>query len=309
MLISGGLDSILAALVLERAGVRVKGVCFSTPFFGSARALRQASRNGIDCVDIDITHEHLAVLRKPHYGYGKNMNPCIDCHILMVAKAVSLLPSMGAHFVATGEVLGERPMSQNRNALDLVALRSGAGKLLLRPLSARLLDLTLPETEGWIKRDDLLAISGRSRKPQMELAAELGVVEYENPAGGCLLTDPGFSARLRELMDATPAFEPNDIELLKTGRHFRSGRVKVVIGRDEPENERLSELARGDDRLFRESARPGPTALLRPYGDVIDGDVLAETARLLGEYGKGKQPLAPAEIEQVARMLAAPSVA
>ena len=199
VLLSGGLDSVLAVELLRRCGLDVTGITFTTPFFGSAKAEKAADMLGIELLVADITSIHMKILKEPRFGYGRNLNPCIDCHTLMVKVAFEAMPEAGADFVATGEVLGERPKSQNRQALELVARFSGAEDLLLRPLSAKLLPETRPETEGWVERDCLLDLSGRSRKRQMELAEEWGIEEYETPAGGCLLTDAGFSARLHAL--------------------------------------------------------------------------------------------------------------
>lgn len=281
---------MLAAKLLMHCGINVMGINFRTPFFGGDRAKRYTERAGIDCREADITDPHLAMLQAPRYGYGRNMNPCIDCHILMVAEAYARMESWGADFLATGEVLGERPMSQNRPALDLVAKRSGAEGYLLRPLSAKLLEPTIPEQMGWVLRESLLDISGRGRRRQMELASQWGIHDYQTPAGGCLLTDKIFSERFKDLMEMEPGFISADIELLKKGRHFKSGAVKIVVGRNSRENDSLESLARPGDVLMWESAQPGPTALLRSYGDAVASIALEEAARLVGLYGKSKEP-------------------
>ncbi len=302
VLISGGLDSVLAAKLLMRCGINVMGITFSTPFFSGEKAKRSAERAGIDCRVVDMTVPHLRMLQAPRYGYGKNMNPCIDCHILMVAEARARMEEWGADFLATGEVLGERPMSQNRTSLDLVAKRSGAEGYLLRPLSARLLEVTVPEQLGWVAREDLLDISGRGRRRQMELATAWRIAEYQTPAGGCLLTDKIFSERLRELADMAGELRPADIELLKYGRHFRCAAVKVVIGRNHRENEALEKLASAGDVMMWESAVAGPTALLRAFAGDVSEEARTEAARLLGLYGKSKMPgvLSAMHIESVA---------
>lgn len=302
-LFSGGLDSMLAVELLRRCGVEVKGITFVTPFFGSLAAERAAAAMDLELEVVDITMRHLEILKHPRYGYGKNMNPCIDCHALMVRVALERLEELGADFLATGEVLGERPKSQNRQALDLVARHSGAGDLLLRPLSARLLPETRPEREGWVNRECLLDLSGRSRRRQMELAEEWGIGEYESPAGGCLLTDAGFSARLRELMARVPGFDEADAELLKVGRHRWAGRTLIVLGRRHEENLRLVELALPEDVLLKERDVPGPTALLRAYprGASPNRRELGEAARLLGIYGKKKRPLKESDLVEVPR--------
>lgn len=302
-LFSGGLDSMLAAELLRRCGVEVTAVTFTTPFFGSGAAEKAADALGLELVVADITDRHLEVLKNPRYGYGRNMNPCIDCHALMVRAAMERLEELGTDFVATGEVLGERPKSQNRQALELVARHSGAGELLLRPLSARLLPETKPEREGWVERERLLDLSGRSRRRQMELAEEWGIGEYESPAGGCLLTDAGFSSRLRELMLRVPGFDGADAELIKLGRQSWQGSTLIVLGRRHAENLRLLELALPSDLLLREKDVPGPLALLRafPRGASPNRREIGEAARLLGIYGKQKKPLKPQDLVEVPR--------
>ncbi len=301
VLFSGGLDSVLAAELLRRLGVEVVGITFTTPFFGSEAAKRAARQLELPLLVVDITDRHLGVVRNPRFGYGKNLNPCIDCHALMVRVALEKLEDLGAHFLATGEVLGERPKSQNRRALGLVAEISGARDLLLRPLSAKLLPPTRPEILGWVERSKLMDIKGRSRKRQMQLAEEWGIREYQTPAGGCLLTDPGFSRRLKDLMEAKKDFDAGDVELVKVGRQFWIRGNLLVLGRRHDENERLWELCRPGDRLFKEKDRPGPTALWRPVapGMELGQDDLEEIARLLGIYGKKKEPLSLHEMVEV----------
>jgi hypothetical protein len=302
VLMSGGLDSVLAVELLRRCRVEVTGITFTTPFFESAKAEKAAGDLGVEQLVVDITGPHLEMLKNPRYGYGKNLNPCIDCHALMVRVALEHLDESGCDFVATGEVLGERPKSQNRQALELVGRSSGAGDLLLRPLSAKLLPETKPEREGWVKRECLLDLSGRSRRRQMELAEEWGIEEYESPAGGCLLTDAAFSARLRELMARVPGFDGADAGLAKAGRHAWAGSTLIVLGRRHEENLRLMELALPTDLLLREKDIAGPVALLRAYprGASPNKKDIKEAARLLGIYGKGKKPLQPDMLAEVA---------
>lgn len=294
---------MLAAELLRRCGVDVVPVAFVTPFFGSGVAAKAAAELGLELQVVDISARHLEMLKSPRYGYGRSMNPCIDCHALMVQVALERLEDSEAHFVATGEVLGERPKSQNRQALDLVARHSGAGDLLLRPLSAKLLPETRPEREGWVDRACLLDLSGRSRRRQMDLAQEWGIEEYQTPAGGCLLTDASFGGRLRELMARVPGFDGGDAEAIREGRVFWAGSTLIVLGRRHQENVRLIGLALPSDLLLREAEVPGPTALLRAYprGASPNKKDLKEAARLLGIYGKGKKPLRPDQVVEVAR--------
>jgi tRNA-uridine 2-sulfurtransferase len=260
---SGGLDSMLAAALVRAQKVEVQALFFETPFFSSGKAKQSADHLDLPIKVIDITERHLKVVQSPRHGYGANMNPCIDCHSLMFRIAGEMLEEEGASFVISGEVLGQRPMSQNKGALDLVARESGLGSLLLRPLSAKHLAPSEPETEGWVKRDLLLDLKGRSRKPQMELATKLNIHEYPSPAGGCLLTEKAFSRRLRHLLNLFPSPEIFQIELLKFGRHFRLGQgTKLVVGRNKDENQRLFSLAAKKAVTLKPISVPGPTAVL-----------------------------------------------
>ncbi|MCK4272394.1 tRNA 4-thiouridine(8) synthase ThiI, partial [bacterium] len=250
-LFSGGLDSILAVKVLQEQGIGIIGVTFTTPFFGAGRASEAARQLGMDHRILDITTEHLEMVRHPKNGYGRNMNPCIDCHAMMFRKAGEFMEREGADFLFSGEVLGERPMSQNRGSLVRVARESGYEPVILRPLSARLLPETLPEREGKVDRERLLDLQGRGRKRQMELAAFYGIQDYPAPAGGCLLTDPIFSRRLRDLFQHSDSVTVQDLELLKVGRHLRlDDGFKMVVGRNQSENKRLGELCAPDDLLL-----------------------------------------------------------
>jgi tRNA U34 2-thiouridine synthase MnmA/TrmU len=268
-LLSGGLDSILAVKVLQEQGIYVECVCFVTPFFGPEKAHLANRQLNIPLHVVDITDAHLAMLKAPRYGFGKNMNPCIDCHGLMLREAGALMDKCGAQFLFTGEVLGERPMSQNRNALRSVEKLAGLQGRILRPLSAQLLPETTPEKDGSVNRSRLLAIEGRSRKPQMELAQKYGIKEFPEPAGGCLLTDPGYSRRLRDLMQRGDDLSRRNLELLKVGRHllFENG-TKIIIGRNERENERIERLRQpGDVVIVMANDMPGPTILIPGGGD------------------------------------------
>jgi tRNA U34 2-thiouridine synthase MnmA/TrmU len=212
---------------------------------------------------MDISGEHLQLVRNPRYGYGKNMNPCIDCHILMLKRAGQLLERESFDFIFTGEVLGQRPMSQNKQVLGMVARDSGYEGLILRPLSAKLLPETIPEREGKVDRGMLLDIRGRSRKSQLELAKRYGIGDFPDPAGGCVLTDPGFSRRLRDLLAHQDEVQIRDIDLLRVGRHFRLDEsTKVIVGRRKEENERILELAEERDAIIRVMDYPGPIALI-----------------------------------------------
>ena len=262
-LFSGGLDSILAVRVLTDQDIEVLGVTFVTPFFGSERAEATSKMLNIPLRIVDISEEHLAMVKAPPHGYGKTMNPCIDCHALMLKRAGEIMEAEGYDFLFTGEVLNERPMSQNRKALEVVAAASGYPDVIVRPLSAQLLKETKVEREGLVDRCRLLALSGRTRKPQIALAQAFGISDYPTPAGGCLLTEKQFSLRLRDLFDHNADSDVRDVSFLTLGRHFRlDARTKLVCGRNRDENLQLESLAGPDDLLLSAQDVPGPTAVL-----------------------------------------------
>ncbi|MDD2679330.1 MAG: tRNA 4-thiouridine(8) synthase ThiI [Candidatus Omnitrophica bacterium] len=271
-LISGGLDSILAARIVKEQGVDVLPLNFKIPFCqrkseaAAVADVKTLAKNGLgkDLKTIDLGAGFLELVLEPRYGFGANMNPCIDCKILMLRKAKGLLGPFGAQFIVTGEVLGQRPMSQHRKALEIIEKESGLEGLLLRPLCAGLLPETLPEKEGWVKRQGLFKFSGRERRPQMDLADKFNIKNYPNASGGCLLTDINFSRRLKDLM-AHRQLSIENVELLKIGRHFRlSEQAKLIVGRNEGENKELEGRASNSDYLFMpDEALAGPTCLGR----------------------------------------------
>jgi tRNA-specific 2-thiouridylase len=261
-LLSGGLDSMLAARIILDQGIQVVGVSFVTPFFGPEKAMRAAEQLKIPLKILDITQVHWDMLKSPRYGYGKGMNPCIDCHALMVRKAGEWLEEIQADFLFTGEVLGQRPFSQTKPSLRAVEKASGHPDRILRPLSALLLKETQAEQEGLVDRSLLLDISGRSRKRQMALAEGYGLHDYPPPAGGCLLTDPIFSIRLKELFSQSLDPPLREVELLKTGRHFRlDSKIKVIVGRNQKENEFIEKWLNPEDGWARVKDYPGPLAV------------------------------------------------
>jgi tRNA-uridine 2-sulfurtransferase len=267
-LLSGGLDSILAARVIKEQGIEVAGLCFVTPFFGPDSARKAAGQLGISLIEHDFTDEYFVMMKNPRYGFGGNMNPCIDCHGLMLRTAHGLLEKHGASFLVTGEVLGERPMSQSRPGLNSVLKLAADRDLVLRPLSAKLLEPTRPEREGWVDREKLYDLSGRGRKRQTDLAASFGIKDYPQPAGGCLLTEPNYSARLKELI-LHEGLVRKDVELLAAGRHFRPAQnLKLAVGRNMADNEALLKLAGKDDLVIRPGHQTkGPVGLLRGLPD------------------------------------------
>jgi tRNA-specific 2-thiouridylase len=266
-LLSGGLDSILAIKVLQDQGIHVTAVSFITPFFGSAKAKKASEILGVELRIVDITDIHLNVVRSPKHGYGNGMNPCIDCHALMFHTAGKLMETENADFLFSGEVLGERPMSQNMRSLMIVSEESGYEDYIVRPLSAKLLPETLPEKQGKVDREQLLRLNGRSRKPQIELAKHYGITEYAQPAGGCLLTDPAYSHRLKEMMENEPDYDKRDIELLSMGRHFRlETGEKIIVGRNQNDNERLLAIKNDDDVVLDIEDYPAPIVMIPKGG-------------------------------------------
>lgn len=291
VLLSGGLDSILAAKIVQRQGIEVIPLHCQTPF-GHRSNNNSYQRDKLEsCVHRNLNaglmrmvlkEEFLEVIRAPRHGFGSNMNPCIDCKILMLSKTKEIMEKCGAAFVVTGEVLGQRPMSQYRRALETIASKSGLAGLVVRPLCARLLPETIPEQKGWISREQLLAFNGRNRKPQFALAKELGIVEFSQPAGGCLLTDPVFSRRLKDLIKHH-GLTGGDVDLLKTGRHFRLGlKSKLIVGRNEQEDSALTVLAaEGDYLFFPDENTAGPTSLGRGS---FDADLIQLCCRITASY-------------------------
>jgi tRNA-specific 2-thiouridylase len=284
-LTSGGLDSILSALVLMDQRIEVAWINFETPFFGSDKAREAARMTGIPLTVKNITGVYMEMLRNPNCGYGANMNPCLDCHALMFQIAGSIMKKEGFDFLFSGEVVGQRPMSQTKQSLRYVEKNSGFDGYILRPLSAKLLPLTIPEELRLVDRERLLSISGRGRKEQIKLAEAFGVTKYPAPAGGCLLTDSGFCKRLKDLFDHQDDCQEQDLELLKYGRHFRlREKHKVIVGRTKDDNKRISSLADPcKDIKLRMTDMPGPIVLI-PYG--APEEIVHEAATLCAAHSK-----------------------
>jgi tRNA-uridine 2-sulfurtransferase len=266
-LLSGGLDSIIAAKLIQNQGIEVEVIIFASPFFNQKKedsiAIKAAKANNIPFKVIDLGLDYLNIVKSPKHGYGKNLNPCIDCKILMLKKAKEYMEKTKADFVFTGEVLGQRPKSQHRQALDTISEESGLKDRLLRPLSAKFLPETYPEKEGIIDRNKLLDISGRQRKKQIELARELKIKDFSSPAGGCLLTEQGYCSKLKDLIENTKKPKINDIQLLKIGRHFRYDKNKIIVGKNKEENETILKLKNSSDIIFEAKDYVGPTTILQ----------------------------------------------
>jgi tRNA-specific 2-thiouridylase len=303
-LISGGLDSMLATKVIMDQGIHVEGINFFTGFCveGHTHAIRKQDANkqkrnnalwvaeqlGIKLHIVDVIEPYKDVLLNPKHGYGANMNPCLDCKGFMVQKAYEWIQAHDFDFIITGEVMGQRPMSQRRDTMPIVQRESGAGDRLLRPLCAKKLPPTLPEREGWVDREQLFDFHGRGRKPQMALAQHFGITEYAQPAGGCcFLTDAAYSQKLVDLWQARGErdYELDDIMLLKVGRHIRpKPHFKVIISREEGENRFLEGYRKQFTSLYP-SSHAGPLALIDGRPDEED---LQLAARLVARYSKGR---------------------
>ena len=271
-LISGGLDSTLAATLTKSLGVELVALNTVSPFClcnhrsssGCLHGANQVAKElGIKLISVNVAQEFLEIVKNPRHGYGSGMNPCIDCRILLFEKAKIAMHQEGASFVITGEVLGQRPMSQKLNTMRLIEKEAGLEGFVVRPLSAGLLEPTIPEKERWLDRGKLLSLNGRSRKEQFALAREFGINDYPCPSGGCLLIDPEFSKRLKDLL-LYGELNLSEVALLKVGRHFRlSPEAKLVVGRDELENGKLVHMALDNDYLIQPLKIAGPTALAR----------------------------------------------
>jgi tRNA U34 2-thiouridine synthase MnmA/TrmU len=307
VLLSGGLDSTLAACLAKELGLEL--IAFNTVspfclcnhrsdsgcFHGAASVAKQL---GLKFVSQDVSEELLEIIKAPPHGYGSNMNPCIDCRILLFKKAALVMRQEGASFVITGEVLGQRPMSQKFFTMALIEKEAGLKGLVVRPLSAKKLEETIPEKEGWVARDKLLAIAGRGRREQIYLANSFGINDYPCPSGGCLLTDPNFSKRVRDLITHNELTLQN-AKLLKVGRHFRLAKTtKLIVGRNEEENQRLISFATPGDLLF---APPddiaGPTALGR---GMFDTALIELASALVVHYCDRVSPQGPFPVHYTA---------
>ena len=285
-MISGGLDSILAAKLIKDQGIDVIGICFKSYFFNENSAIKMAKQIDIPLKVVDFSKEHFQIVKEPKFGYGKNMNPCIDCHSLMMNYAGKLLEELNADFIITGEVLNQRPMSQNRSALDIVKKHSGFGDKILRPLCAKNLSPTKMELDGLVERENLLDISGRTRKTQMELAEKWGIKEYPSPAGGCKLTEPNYSRRLKELLEYIKEPTYKDLELLRYGRHFRvSPNAKIISTRTKEEGDNIKNYLDEKDVVFFAADYNG--SMIVVIGEPNKEDI-EFAARVTGRYCKGK---------------------
>lgn len=293
-LCSGGLDSILSAMLLQDQGIEITWISFETPFFSSESAKKASIQTNIPLITLDITKEYMEMMKNPKAGFGKNMNPCMDCHTLMFSMAGKILEEKNFNFIFSGEVLGQRPKSQNRNSLRYVEKNSGYQGLILRPLSAKLLPETIVEQNGMVDRTKLLNISGRSRKIQMQMARKYGIKEYPSPAGGCLLTDKIFSKKLKDLMDNKKDMDKNELYLLSHGRHFRlDSKTKVIVGRSEKDNNNLIKYFNTDkDVLLKHAVMAGPDV-------IVSGNLNLENIQTAAMICAGYTKSKPGEIADI----------
>ena len=281
-LFSGGLDSLLSVLWMKKLGYEVIPVFFESYFFGPEKAAMIAKSAGLELRIENISAQLLAVIKNPRYGFGKNLNPCIDCHSLMFREAGRLMEQEGMDFLISGEVLGQRPMSQRMDAMNAVKKYSGYGDYIIRPLSQKLLPETLPIIEGWVKKEELLDIQGRSRQRQIQIAQDFGLTEYSNPGGGCLLTDKGYSIRLRDLM-GNDMLQERFIKFLRFGRHFRLNRdVKLIIGRSGEELEEIFNYVT-DEVALKGANCLGPIGLINSTRELTQSE-LSLAAELVLSY-------------------------
>ncbi|MBF0537095.1 MAG: hypothetical protein HQL03_02465 [Nitrospirae bacterium] len=292
-LYSGGLDSTLAAIVMVGLGVEVTAVRFLT-LFGCNNAENTAYLNddipdaavfGFRVKFCHLGQPFVDLVKNPRYGHGKNMNPCVDCRILMLKEARRLMGLVGADFLVTGEVVGQRPMSQRKDSFPVIDRQAGVEGLVLRPLCARHLKPTIPETIGLVDRRQLYGFNGRTRKPQMGLAASIGLKDYQPPAGGCLLTDVTYSYRLKELLAHDPDPSMRDINILRAGRHFRlSADCKAIVGRNEADNDFLETQVTDNDITMQVKSTGSPITLLTARQGGIDEAMLRVAASLTARY-------------------------
>ena len=292
-LCSGGLDSILSAVVLGNQGIAVEWISFETPFFSSVKARRAAAQLHIPLIVQNITQPYLKMLRDPSRGYGKHINPCIDCHTLMFRLAGEVMKDRQMDFLFSGEVLGQRPMSQTRSSLRYVEKHSGCRDVIVRPLSAKLLEETLPEKKGLVDRRLLLGLSGRSRKPQIQIARTWGITDYPAPAGGCLLTESVYSNRLKDLFGHQKDCTENELHLLKYGRHIRlNEQIKIIVGRTLQDN--IAILDHHDPSLnmvLKTKQIPGPVVLVPLEAG---NDEIRQAASICAGYSKAPENMAVA---------------
>jgi len=293
-LYSGGLDSTLAILVMMKQGIEVTAITFMNHFGCDISDKSSCSKDpfaasvkfGFKVKLSHLSDKFMEIVKNPEHGHGKNMNPCIDCRILMLKEAKVMMELMGADFLITGEVVGQRPMSQRKESFPMIDKAADVKGIVVRPLCGKILPATIPEEQGLIKRELMYDFNGRSRKPQMALAQELGLTEYPAPAGGCLLTEPNYSYKLRELLDHKKDPDYKDIHFLRLGRHFRvTPDCKIIVGRHKDDNNAIRALLDPDDHIFKVEGVGSPTVVI--LGNATD-EVIKLAASLCARYSDAK---------------------
>ena len=296
-LLSGGLDSVLAIKLILEQGIDVIAVNFVLPFNKQSSkeelyAFKVANELKVPLKIFRIGLDYLKIIRNPKHGYGSVMNPCIDCKIYMLKKAKTYAKRIGAKFIITGEVLGERPMSQNYKALMTIEKEACLEGKIVRPLSAKVLPITEAEEKNWIDRSKLLGIRGRSRKKQMSLAKKYDIKEYPTPAGGCLLTYREYGNKIKDLLDNKKRINKKDLILLRIGRHFRLDRAKVIVGRNEEENNDLLEFKNKRDYVFEVPDHGSPITLLQGRKSI---DLIGLAGSITAKYSDAEGKRIPVE--------------
>ncbi|GAB6161496.1 DUF814 domain-containing protein [Desulfothermus naphthae] len=296
-LFSGGLDSILAIKLIQQQGLDVLGIHFFSPFFGNLEKVPQWEQEyKIDILPIEVSSEYFEIIKNPKYGRGKALNPCIDCKIYMFKKVKELMPLFNAKFIITGEVVGQRPMSQRQDSMNIIIRESKTNEFLLRPLSAKNLKPTRVEEEGIVDRSKLLDIRGRSRKRQLDLAKQFHIMKIPTPAGGCLLTDPQMAKRFKPIFNNKKSLTSNDFLLVRYGRQFWSDKYWFIVGRNHEDNLKLLKLANESDYIFKLIDIPGPIGIGRSEESKWPTELIISAAKLIVWYSKARVKKGPLNI-------------
>ncbi|MBD3238485.1 MAG: DUF814 domain-containing protein [Candidatus Moranbacteria bacterium] len=289
LLFSGGLDSLIAGKILQKNNIQVTGLNFTSLFINNNEVKKSAQILNIPLITKKINQKQLALVKKPEFGYGKNLNPCVDCHLLMLNIARQYLINGRFQILATGEVLGQRPFSQNIQTFQLIEKKLDLRNKILRPLSGKLLSPTVYQQKGLINRQSLLTISGKSRKKQFAFVKNLGFSDLPTPAGGCLLTDPGFSKKLKILLKSYPEAKKSQVQMLKTGRLIKIDQSLIILGRNKVENQKLENLAQSKDMLIKPKNFPGPTAYLNQMTVIKPNKLLSKIKKIIIHYSSNKK--------------------
>jgi len=285
-LLSGGLDSILAIKILQANGIKVQPISFTSYFFSSVAAEKACKKLGVKLRIEDFSDKHLKMIKNPKHGHGSAYNPCIDCHTMMLKEAKKIMEDEGYDFIATGEVVGQRPMSQNRNALALIEKETGLVGKIVRPLCLKALDTTEAEKKGLINREGFYDISGRARTRQIELAKELGVVDYPSPAGGCILTEIAYGKSLANLFKIKPKADGNDCVIMRHGRVFFEDNLLIIVARNHEECLALEKMHKKTDIVLKPENFSGPIVVLRAFKKIPKEELIDKGIESILKYSK-----------------------